>query len=315
MKIRICPICNSKYLRIVKRGYICDNCNKHFSEKTSKFREYDNDFIILDNKTEKKIKNQIFDLLFIKLKMKILNRKDVDENLKKWLDIYYIKYEVDEKLTIENLYKYLKDVNDTCEICGKKLNFIGLWKRNGGYNKYCSEECLFKSRSNYQKNNNSVYKIKDVESWKNNISNSMKEIIRKGEFIPNITNSWSNSKCICEINNQKIKFRSSWEAFFNIVNPELLYEKVVIPYKYKNEEHNYIVDFVDEENLYLYEIKPDSEKDKIKNKIKKEYALKWCKKNGYLYNIISDDWYKENFKKYKHLINNKDILKKLKQFE
>jgi len=320
MEIRVCPKCESKYIRIVKRGYICDSCNRIFSEKTSRYRELlDNDYIILNDKTKKEVKEQVFNLIFNKLKMKILNRKNTDDNLKKWLNIYYIKYVMGEKITVENLYKYLKGIEGICEICGNKLDFIGAWKRNGGYNKYCSEECLFKSRSIYQKNNNSVYKIKDKKAWTKKLSNTMKEKIRKGEFVPNITNSWANSKCVCEINNKQIKFRSSWEAFFNIVNPYLLYEKVIIPYKYKNEEHNYIVDFVDNNQKKLYEIKPDSEKDKKRNQAKRKFALNWCKQNEYSYITIGDEWFRSNFKKYKHLligqIDSENLLKKLRQFE
>ena len=145
----------------------------------------------------------------------------------------------------------------------------------------------------------------------------MKEKIRKGEFIPNVTNSWSNSKVVCNINEKEIKFRSTWEAFFNIVNPNLIYEKIIIPYIFKGENHNYIVDFVDYDNKQIYEVKPNSEKIKEKNIIKREYAIKWCEKNNYHYNIIDDEWFNVNFIKYKHLLKEYDdkICKNLKQFE
>ncbi len=37
--------------------------------------------------------------------------------------------------------------------------------------------------------------------------------------------------------------------------------------------HNYIVDFVDKKQKILYEIKPDSEKDKKLNQVKREFVL------------------------------------------
>jgi len=163
-------------------------------------------------------------------------------------------------------------------MCGKKLEFIGLWER-GICNKYCSEKCLNKSRSIRQMNEkNSFFKIKDMDKWRKNVSNGIKNKIKSGEYIPKITNSWSNSMCVTKINGINIKFRSTWEAFFNKVNEKLEYEKIIIPYKYNNIEHNYIVDFVDFKNKILYEIKPKSERYKNINKIKFEYALKWCKK-------------------------------------
>jgi very-short-patch-repair endonuclease len=83
--------------------------------------------------------------------------------------------------------------------------------------------------------------------------------------------------------------------------------------------HNYIVDFVDKKQKILYEIKPDSEKDKKLNQVKREFVLEWCKKNNFSYIIIGDEWFKKNFKNHKNLIfkqkDSKNLLKKLKQFE
>ena len=97
----------------------------------------------------------------------------------------------------------------------------------------------------------------------------------------------------------------------------LLYEKIRIPYFYKNNLHNYIVDFVDLNNKILYEIKPNSARfSNEKNIIKEKYANEWSLINGYNYNVISDDWFFKNYDE-KILINNPDfekMNKNLKQF-
>ena len=75
-------------------------------------------------------------------------------------------------------------------------------------------------------------------------SKLMKEKIRNGEFIPNITNSWSKSKCDLYFKQNgeyiSMKTRSTWEAYFQLYNKDFLYEKIVIPYIYDGILHNYI---------------------------------------------------------------------------
>jgi hypothetical protein len=106
----------------------------------------------------------------------------------------------------------------------------------------------------------------------------MKLNIREGKFIPNITNSWSNSRCnISFVRDGQIinmKTRSTWEAYFQLFNTHLLYEKIIIPYLYNNIEHNYIVDFVDFDNKIIYEIKPLSNKNTDRVKVKAKFAKK-----------------------------------------
>lgn len=314
-KIIICPKCESKYIRRTKNRYICEICNKNFSNNTTKHRAIkDNEYLILNETTSKDTKDKVFDLFFNKNKFRILNRKNI--NMKKWLDIYYIKYkDGGDFISVNELVKYLKNIDGECEICGKELEFTGVHKR-GYFNKYC-KSCQNISISIRQTKNNTVYKINDKEKWKNKISKSLKKKIKNGDYKPNITNSWCNSMCITKIENKYIKFRSTWEAFFNKVNYHLEYEKVIIPYEYKGEEHNYIVDFVDTKNKILYEIKPKSEKFKSKNKVKFESAMRWCSDNNYTFNIIDDDWFISNFdKNYQLLDKVKDIkiIKNLKQF-
>ena len=146
--------------------------------------------------------------------------------------------------------------------------------------------------------------------------NKIQKKILSGEFTPCITNSWCHSRIETLINDKIVKHRSSWESFFHIKNSNLEYEKIRIPYIFENIEHNYIVDFVDEENKILYEIKPRSEKTKRKNKIKRKYAIQWANKNKYVYKIIEDEWFFNNYdeKLIEEQPNKEKLLKNLKQF-
>lgn len=327
MLIEMCPKCENIKIKKHKNGRrICLKCNKHFSENTSLKREVkDTDYIILSKKSSDEDKKKIYDFLFgsLKNKNKFLNNKNTDESLKYWLDINYIKID-DLDVNVENVYFFLSGMNEedrTCKICGKKTKFIGIRNRKI-YNDFCSDDCLYKYRSQNQIGDlNNVYKMDydTKEKWKKKISDIMKNNIKNNKFTPNITNSWCRSKIKTIINNKTINHRSSWEAFFHLVNNELLYEKKRIEYYYENNRHNYIVDFIDEKNKILYEVKPNSEKTKLKNKCKRNAAIEWCKNNNYTYKVISDDWFKNNYIKYKHLIKNQpnehELLRKLKQFD
>ncbi|EAJ4655454.1 hypothetical protein CYA84_04410 [Campylobacter coli] len=70
---------------------------------------------------------------------------------------------------------------------------------------------------------------------------------------------------------------------------------------------NYIVDFTDFDNKILYEIKPKSEINNDLNKIKENAAIKWCKNNGFVYKIITEDY----LKKYKNKIIDNFLVNKV----
>lgn len=141
-----------------------------------------------------------------------------------------------------------------------------------------------------------------MNSCKDKISNALKEKIKNGNFTPCVTNSWSNSKCLYKDKN----FRSTWELIFYIYNEQIFninlnYEKERIQYLYKNNQHNYIVDFSYDNQIY--EIKPSNLKEKERNLLKTKYAKKWCIENNYKYFIISENWFKKNIKEIEILID------------
>lgn len=124
-------------------------------------------------------------------------------------------------------------------------------------------------------------------------SKTMKEKILKGEFTPPITNSWTHWNVCINVDGNLKKFRSSWEAAYWLKNRHLEYEKIRIPYESNDGKQKvYIVDFVDHNSRKLIEIKPNSLLEK--NKIKIGTALKWCDQFGYNFEIVGDDWFKQN---------------------
>jgi len=223
-------------------------------------------------------------------------------------------------VTEQNIFDYLLDNTGKYCICGTENRFQNFGQ---GYQKFCSKRCLYEWRSNNMiGDNNNSHKMTD-ESRKNALlkqSKTMKAKIARGEWTPNVTNSWAKSRCKVNINqNGKdiiVKCRSSWDAYFQLYNPNLLYEKIRVPYFIDGEFNNYIIDFVDINNKIIYEIKPDNLKDTILNKIKFKAAKDWAKLNEFEFRVISNKWFKDNYND--KLLENqieKDKLKRLlKQF-
>jgi hypothetical protein len=266
-------------------------------------------------------KDNIYEVIN-KNKFSIFNNK---ENKEKRLLDFLNKENI--KLPFDNLYEiiaFLKNINTKCKIegCNNKRLFLGIRNDNRtefGFKKYCSKDCEYLSISIRQKGENNTCHRMTEESFKSMCEKNsiiMKRKIKNGEFTPNITNSWNKGISYLVLNGKKIKYRSSWEAFFHLCNKELQYEKKRIEYLFKGEIRNYIVDFIDTENKKLYEIKPKSQLERDIVKVKNENCLKWCLENGYELIFISEDWYRINIPKYKNLLENQpdglNILKKLK---
>ena len=269
-------------------------------------------------------KDQIYNLIN-KNKFSIFNRKNKEENFKKFLIDNNIIIPIN-KFSIMNVISFLKNVNIECAIdeCTNNRIFGGMRNDNRteyGFKKFCSKECEYKGRSIRQRGSNNTCHSMTEESFKSMCEKNsviMKIKIKNGEFTPNITNSWNYGTSYLMINDEKIKYRSSWEAFFHLCNKDLEYEKLRIEYVHDNEKHNYIVDFIDTYNKKLYEIKPISQLDNPIVKSKEIFCTKWCEKNGYELILITDEWFIENLNKNKKLLENQpdgeNILKKLKKF-
>lgn len=220
-----------------------------------------------------------------------------------------------EKRSIYNIKTYsgidFPDwVNSTRDILDLLDNNSGICERHGCKNKknrdgtrwalrkFCSRKCADLDFAGKQRgNSNSFHNISDENRLKmgNKISEKIAKRIADGEFTPNITNSWSNSKIRVLINGSLIFVRSSWEAYFYILNPGLAYELIRIPYFDSKKEcfRNYITDFCDPINKIIYEIKPKSKIKESDDKLK--YAKKWCIDNCYEYRIITQEWIIERY--------------------
>lgn len=203
------------------------------------------------------------------------------------------------KFTIEHCNK-LKD----CNLGRKQTNETKLKryvsrKNNGGtwHTEETKNKISASNRETWSKPEYIKLKQKLTEENKSKQSLIMKKKIKNGEFTPNITNSWTSWESFVNIGNTKKKFRSSWEAVFYLLNNGIQYEQTRIPYIYDYYSYNYIVDFTDNENRILYEIKPESEITDSKTKSKIKFANEWCKKNDYFFVIISDSYFKRNAKR------------------
>jgi len=187
--------------------------------------------------------------------------------------------------------------------CNKEARYV---TKSGKFwcNELSSSKCsgshkkivnTFKEKGHNIGEKNGMYGKKHSIDHKNHLSKVIKEKIKNGEFTPNITNSWANSKTFLQIGDRGYYFRSSWEAIFWLKNQTFKFEKLRIPYiDAKNKKRNYLVDFIDDNNKIIYEIKPKSEKEKSNNMLKFDVATKWAKENDYQFQIITEDWFKEN---------------------
>ena len=204
---------------------------------------------------------------------------------------------------------YLKDENN--------LNKL----REGIKKFYQSEEGkkLAKLRSQRQKGeNNTCHRMSEetkLRSAKEH-GEKIRKLILEGKFTPNPTNGWANSRCkLLHINGYEKYYRSAWDAAFQILNLDYLYEDVRIQYKdQKNRDKIYLVDFVNHKDKKLIEVKPQTLIESQRCKLKAEAALKWCEKNDYEYIIISNEYFKENAKKINYTLYDKKIFNGMKQF-
>jgi hypothetical protein len=165
-----------------------------------------------------------------------------------------------------------------------------------------------------QGESNNVYRIPNEAKAviRNKQSVAMKKAIADGRFTPCVTNSWARSRCTVKIIQDScekiINCRSSWDAYFQILNPSALYEKLRVQYTYDNKTRNYLVDFIDFENKKIYEIKPSVFEETPVNIIKFNAAVEWAKVNNYEFIVISEEWFKQHYCE-TNIINQPDYLK------
>ena len=287
----ICSVCKKeKYFKSCAKGY--DNCPNEKYHIFGFLNKKDMEMHI-DKLTLKEIFNKLTKISYYHHYNRIISFLKTHDILCKLFDFNKIH-------NMEDLYLYVGYKKHYCKICGKPTKFL-LPFSNRIYKQFCSNKCRniwwkkCQEENNTSKRMTTEQRIKSAEKQ----SNTLKEKIKKGKFTPNITNSWCHSKYIIKFLRNDIliiqKMRSTWEVMFQLMNPNLEYEKIRIPYIGKdNKFHLYIVDFIDYENKILFEIKPKSFKQ-TKNNILKWNALeKWCKDNGYLCKYIDEEYFQKN---------------------
>jgi hypothetical protein len=323
-----CNICNKDfYVRNVKgqtNRYICDHkkCksyNKYLLKETYKISNFITNDIYFLNKITYDLMCKFNDIKRVK---RILYKNLLDNDIKNFKNIinnniiiswffkmpfnkddyfllpdnliyiyknYKYKSALLKKIYGNNLLKfyktYYKERVKKCVICNKEFIY-DLFKLNKKCEITCSLKCYYKNFKHY---------VTDERKVKQSIT--MKKLILNGKFTPNVFNSNTRKNIELKTPNNIIKFRSSWEVIFYVMydnSINLKYEKLRIPYTINKNNRIYIVDFIDEENNIVYEIKPFS---KIKNKIniQKNKSLKnWCINNKYNFKYI-DEFYLYRF--------------------
>ena len=276
----ICEKCGrEKELISLKKGYKrCLYCEAQKIKSIKNKRDFFN--YIIDNV-------HVFGVGYLN---KIKNNKILLTLLKSFDDF------CDEVLNDEeSLYLFLTDTNKhMCEFCNKVPTRFLTFK-TGKYKQFCSPECRTKWFAERQRIDNTCHRM--TEETKINAlkkqSLTMKQKIKNGEFTPPTTNSWCKSRHIVKFKrNDKIvivKLRSCFEAIYQLQNPNCLYEKIRIPYEFKGEWHNYIVDFFDPVTKTLIEIKPHSLLEKEKNIVKEEAAKIYASNNGFNFIYVTEE--------------------------
>ena len=192
--------------------------------------------------------------------------------------------------------KYYPELWKKCAICETEYMWNDIFPRKPRSTETCSLECYRKNFKHY---------ITDERIKKQ--SSSLRKLIEEGRFTPPVHNSMTAKNIELFSKNGCIKFRSSWELMFFVMNyrKSLEYEKLRVKYVHEGKWHNYIVDFIDREEKKVYEIKPSCHINTIINILKRDAVEKWCKDNDYQYLSINEDFLKD--------INGENFLQSLEK--
>jgi len=142
---------------------------------------------------------------------------------------------------------------------------------------------------NSGKNNGMYGKPQSIDSKKKK-SIRMKEKILSGEFTPNSTNR--HTRWQTEFNGKK--YRSSWEALYHSYNQQAEYEQLRLPYSYNDQEHIYIVDFIDHCARTVAEVKPDNMWELPETQAKISALKSWALDNDYRVLMVDQTWLVSN---------------------
>ena len=282
-------------------------------------------------------------------KCKICNREFEGKKPKQALSMHIKSHNISMQEYYDT-YTFTEGEN-VCDrvVCSNETKFKGLSR---GYGRYCSNSCsaldnlkpvywtpemrkqASESKLKYWRTPDGVDQLKinskrmmtenpnwtmsdeDLQAKYAKQSATLKDRIKNGEFTPCVTNSWANSKVRLVVDGSDCYYRSTWDAVFHILNPQCEYERLRIPYTSPadGDEHIYLVDFIDNIDMRVYEIKPSSEVSTETNQAKERAAREWCEDNGYIYTLISNDWFMENASKVEYCNYEDKVYNGMKQF-
>lgn len=169
-----------------------------------------------------------------------------------------------------------------CLACKKDIFHKDVFGRVFHHGKYCCHECYYEGvRLGQRAPASPEHRLK--------MSNTMKEKIASGEFTPCVTNTWTHNR----IEVDGVKYRSSWDAAFGVLNTNYEYEKLRIPYVFDGETRTYIVDYVNHIDKIAIEIKPSGMSDTSTVCAKRDALVYFCDKNGYNYIEVDEHWFKD----------------------
>ena len=232
------------------------------------------------------------------------------------------KEKVDEWILDENIAQDIK--NHSCSFGGQRVWEIHrdkLYKyasqrqpwNKGMKGRYHQRPMTEEGRKNHSLckigEKNGMYGRKHTEECKKKSSEYIKSLIKDGLFTPNTNNR--NTHFNVEYNG--CKYRSSWELLFHYNNPSSEYEKLRIPYTLDNKEHIYIVDFIDNVNKCVIEIKPSTLLQDEKSQVKITALKEWCQIHDYKLCILCENEIKELRDKTDLSVFDEDVRRKLEK--
>lgn len=138
---------------------------------------------------------------------------------------------------------------------------------------------------------NPMFGKRHSDEYRTKQSDTIRRKIEIGKFTPNSNNRQTHY----DVEFAGKKFRSSWEAAYYSLNPNMLHEKLRLPYTFNGKQHIYLVDFVDHNAKVAVEVKPRELLTDKKTQAKLSALREWCASNSYRAEVVTQDYFWENW--------------------
>lgn len=155
------------------------------------------------------------------------------------------------------------------------------------YSSPCSDATKRKISEKNRGERNGMYGTVMSAEKKQEKSQMMRAMILAGTFTPNSNNR--NTHWNATFDGKK--YRSSWEALYQYINPSAEYEKFRIEYTLDGNNKIYIVDFIDNINKLVIEVKPRELCEGAKFDAKINALTNWAKTNDFSLLIVDKQWF------------------------